>query len=77
MKLMKLAILIMAMCGFCMAQTKTEAKKPAEKSAMAHDHAKASAAPEMPCQNLECGPRLRTKVSCCPAIPSIAIAILC
>ena len=48
MKLTKLAILIMAMCGFCMAQTKTETKKPMEKSAMAHDHAKASAAPEMP-----------------------------
>ena len=48
MKAIKIAILTMAMCGFCMAQTKTEVKKPAEKSPMSHDHAKAPAAPEMP-----------------------------
>lgn len=49
MKLMKVAILIMAMCGFCMAQTETKDKKPAEKSGMVHDHGKASAAGmEMP-----------------------------
>ena len=45
MRLVKLAILTMAMCGFCMAQTKTDTKKPAEKSAMAHDHAKPAGAP--------------------------------
>jgi hypothetical protein len=49
MKGMKIAILIMAMCGFCMAQTETKDKKPAEKSAMSHDHDKAAAAGmEMP-----------------------------
>src|SRR4051794_35222282 len=40
MKGIKVAILIMAMCGFGMAQTKTDAKKPAEKSGMMHDHHK-------------------------------------
>lgn len=52
MKLTKLAILIMAMCTFGLAQTKTPDKKPAEKPAMSHDHDKAAApaggAPEMP-----------------------------
>ncbi len=50
MKALKLTILIMAMCSFVMAQTKTDAKKPAEKSA-AHAHDKAAAptgAPQMP-----------------------------
>jgi len=44
MKAMKLVILIMAMCMFGVAQTKTADKKPAEKSAMSHDHDKAPAA---------------------------------
>jgi hypothetical protein len=51
MKQLKIAILMMAMCTFVMAQTKTDAKKPAEKSA-AHAHDKAAmppgGAPEMP-----------------------------
>ena len=46
------SLLIMAMCTFGVAQTKTADKKPAEKSAMTHDHGKAAApaggAPEMP-----------------------------
>jgi hypothetical protein len=52
MKQMKIASVIMAMCCFGMAQAKTDAKKPAEKSAMAHAHDKAAmpagGAPEMP-----------------------------
>jgi len=47
MKAVKIAMLIMAMCAFGMAQTKTPEKKPAEKSAMAHDHDKAPAAAGM------------------------------
>jgi hypothetical protein len=43
MEHLKIAILIMAMCTFGMAQTKTADKKPAEKSAMTHDHDKAAA----------------------------------
>ena len=50
MKAIKIAILTMAMCGFCMAQTKTEDKKPAGKSAMAHDHDKAAPAAGMEVQ---------------------------
>jgi hypothetical protein len=38
MKLVKTAILIMAMCTFGLAQDKTADKKPAAKSAMTHDH---------------------------------------
>src|SRR3954471_8736793 len=48
MKTLTIAILTMAMCRFCMAQDKTTEKKPAEKSAMGHEHGKAPAAPEMP-----------------------------
>jgi hypothetical protein len=52
MKAIKIAILTMAMCGFCMAQTATKDKKPAEKSGMSqmsHEHGKAPAAGmEMP-----------------------------
>src|SRR2546423_687467 len=43
MKAIKIAIVIIAMCMLGMAQTKTADKKPAEKSAMTHDHDKAAA----------------------------------
>ena len=43
MKLVKMLMLIMAMCGFVMAQAKTDEKKPA-----AHDHDKAPASGMMP-----------------------------
>ena len=42
MKQLKIAIVIMAMCMFGVAQTKTADKKPAEKSAMSQDHDKAA-----------------------------------
>jgi hypothetical protein len=38
MKLTKVVILIMAMCTLGLAQTKTPEKKPADHSAMSHDH---------------------------------------
>ena len=41
MKTLTIAILTMAMCGFCMAQDKTADKKPMGKPAMAHDKDKA------------------------------------
>jgi uncharacterized protein DUF1579 len=43
MKHWKLVVVIMAMCMLGMAQTKTDSKKPAEKSGMMHDHDKAPA----------------------------------
>jgi len=55
MKHWKIAILIMAMCTLGVAQDKTADKKPAQKSATGHEHAKAPATPEMPKPPAEIG----------------------